>query len=358
MLSQVRGGGRVRAFLCVLGVSLFVPDMAKAQVLPWPGDAGIEIGALGDVGGLAGDYEPSGAVWHTRLNALFVVGDGGDLSRLDGNGGNLTTWAPGGDLEAVTVADPASDLLYLGRENPDAILEFDLATGTLTGNQWDLTPWMTGAANQGLEALTWVEGLFYAGHQGEGNVYVFELSAGGVVQLVSLFPAPGGRTDLAGMHYDADTQILYGIHDGDNVLVEMERHGALLRETFLPGNTQEGIALLPDCATGLSTVFISEDAGPVFRYEGFPVTCVDPAVTLSPCGDVNGDLTINVVDAMLAAQFQVGLRVCQSVSRFDLCDVTPVPGDGLCNVVDAMRMAQCSVGLISCNFTCAVLGCP
>jgi len=326
MFSQVRGGDRVRAFLCVLGVSLCVPGVAKAQVLPWPGDAGIEIGAVGAVGGLSADYEPSGAVWHTRLNALFVVGDGGDLSRLDGNGGNVTTWSPGGDLEAVTVADPASDLLYIGRENPDAILEFDLATGTLTGNQWDLTPWMTGAANQGLEALTWVEGLFYAGHQGEGNVYVFELSAGGVVQLVSLFPAPGGR--------------------------------ALLRETFLPGNTQEGIALLPDCATGLSTVFISEDAGAVVRYEGFPVTCVDPAVTLSPCGDVNGDLTINVVDAMLAAQLQVGLRVCQSLSRFDLCDITPAPGDGLCNVVDAMRMAQCSVGLVSCNFTCAVLGCP
>ncbi len=348
----------MRALLCALGVALCVPGVAKAQVLPWPGDAGIEIAAVGDPGGLPAAYEPSGAVWHTRLDALFVVSDRGDVSRLDANGGNVTTWSPGGDLEAVTLIDPATDLLYLGRENPDAILEFDFVTGTLTGEQWDLTPWMNGAANQGLEGLTWVDGLFYASHQGEGNVYVFELSAGGVAQLVNLFPAPGGRTDMAGMHYDADAQVLYGIHDGDNVLVEMERHGALLRETFLPGNTQEGIALLPDCATGLSTVFLSEDAGAVVSYEWFPVTCVDPAVTLSPCGDVNGDLIINVIDAMLTAQFQVGLRVCQSMSRFDLCDITPAPGDGLCNVVDAMRMAQCSVGLVSCNFTCAVLGCP
>ena len=123
-------------------------------------------------------------MWHPGLDALLIADDDGRLSRIDAGGGNVATWVIGGDLEGVTFVDPSSDLVYLGRERPDAVIEFDLATGLATGNTWDLTPWMTGDSNLGLEALTYANGRFYAGHQGEGNVYVFTLA----------WPAPSPTT--------------------------------------------------------------------------------------------------------------------------------------------------------------------
>ena len=38
---------------------------------------------------------------------------------------------PGGNLEGIAIADPQSDLVYLGDEHPDSVHEFDLSTGTL-----------------------------------------------------------------------------------------------------------------------------------------------------------------------------------------------------------------------------------
>lgn len=216
---------------------------------------------------------------------LLVVSDEGLVSRLDADGGNVTTWSTGGDLdlEAITIADPQSDLVYLGREHPDGVLEFDLATGTLTGNSWDLTPWMKGATSFGLEALTYVDGLFYAGHQGEGNIYVFRLLGGGVVEPIEVFAAPFGRDDLSGLHYDTCTQTLYAIHDDFDVVVELELDGSFIREFDLPGVDQEGIAVVPDCDGAQSRIFVSEDSQAVWRYELYPVT-LQPGVALALLG--------------------------------------------------------------------------
>ncbi len=245
---------------------------------PWPGDSGVEIGNVGGAGGLPAGYEPSGAVWHTGLGVLLVVGDTGQVSEMNADGTNVTTWSPGGDLEGITVADPDTDLVYLGRESPDAVLEFDLVTGTLTGNSWDLTPWLTGPANQGLEALTYVDGLFYAGLQADGNIYVFRLLPLGSVEHVDTIPAPASRTDISGLHYDAASQVLYAIYDSFDVIVEMQADGTFLREYDLAGNDQEGVALVPDCEMGDATVFIAEDSQEVWRYEGYPVACIPLSV--------------------------------------------------------------------------------
>lgn len=245
----------------------------------WPADSGVEIGNVGGAGGLPSGYEPSGAVWHTGLGVLLVVGDGGQVSQMDADGTNVTTWSPGGDLEGITIDDPDSDLVYLGRERPDAVLEFDLATGTLTGNFWDLTPWLTGPENQGLEALTYVDGLFYAGLQADGNIYVFRLLPLGAVEHINTIASPSSRTDISGLHYDVDAQTLYAIYDSFDVIVEMEADGTFLREYDLTGNDQEGVALVPDCEFGDATVFIAEDTQEVWRYEGYPIACSPPGVT-------------------------------------------------------------------------------
>ena len=78
-------------------------------------------------------------------------------------------------------------------------------------------------------------------------------------------------------------------------------------------------------------------------------------VAAAPCGDVNGDGVVNVGDALVVAQFDVGIRQCSQLTHPEACDVN---GDGACNVGDALRMAQCDVGMISCAFTCRTFACP
>src|SRR5438132_13721023 len=78
------------------------------------------------------------------------------------------------------------------------------------------------------------------------------------------------------------------------------------------------------------------------------------AVAAVPCGDVNGDGVVDIADALVIAQFDVGLRLCGQLAHPEACDVN---GDGACNIGDALRIAQCAVG-ISCAFTCGPFTCP
>src|SRR2546427_2293181 len=79
------------------------------------------------------------------------------------------------------------------------------------------------------------------------------------------------------------------------------------------------------------------------------------AVAACTCGDVNGDGIVDIGDALVIAQFDVGLRLCGQLAHPEACDVN---GDGTCNIGDALRIAQCDVGLISCAFTCGPFTCP
>src|SRR3989454_1071317 len=84
-------------------------------------------------------------------------------------------------------------------------------------------------------------------------------------------------------------------------------------------------------------------------------TVLATAVAAVPCGDVNGDGVVNIGDALIVAEFDVGLRQCSQLAHPEACDVN---GDGACNIDDALRIAQCDVGLISCAFTCGPFRCP
>ena len=74
------------------------------------------------------------------------------------------------------------------------------------------------------------------------------------------------------------------------------------------------------------------------------------------CGDVNGDGVVNIGDALVVAQFDVGLRRCR-VPPFSQPTACNVNGDSACNIGDALRMAQCDVGLVSCAFSCGPFVC-
>src|SRR5438034_4557408 len=87
------------------------------------------------------------------------------------------------------------------------------------------------------------------------------------------------------------------------------------------------------------------------------VNLAAPSLTRAAvCGDVNGDGVVNIGDALVVAQYDVGLRTC-GVAPFSHSEVCDVNGDAACDIGDALRMAQCDVGLIGCAFTCGSFAC-
>lgn len=244
---------------------------------PFPGALpGMEIGSAP----LPGSFEPSGAIWHPLLLELFVVSDSGLVASMQPDGTGLQMTVLPGDLEAVTYVDHNDGRLYIGRENPDAILEYDLATQSVL-RTFDLTGFMTGPANQGLEALTFVpipghaeSGEFWAGLQDTGEIFRFELpirssATSSVVNFLGTFRSGSALEDISGMHYDRPTATLYSIHDRFNVLRAGPGLGAPLDgEWSLPGNDQEGIAM-----DGCGQLFLAEDVGAeVWVYQSFPTS--------------------------------------------------------------------------------------
>ena len=255
---------------------LLLLALVHAQLAPWPAGPGTEIGHEGQPGGLPAPFETSGVIWHPGRNSLVVVSDDGLVAELPAGGGAPTVWPLAGDLEALALKDPASSLIYVGVENPDSVVEFDLATGAPTGKSWNLTPWMTGPSNEGLEALACANGVFYAGLQLNGTIFRFTLGAGGAVGFLGSFPSHLNRTDLSGLDFDPCTGTLYAIHDTANVVVEYDAAGNFLREYALAGSDQEGIALMFGSPTSATRIWIAQDTGELVRYESYPVSSCAP----------------------------------------------------------------------------------
>jgi len=97
-----------------------------------------------------------------------------------------------------------------------------------------------------------------------------------------------------------------------------------------------------------------DDADPTNPAVCAAVATTTTTIAPAPCGDVNGDRVVNIGDALVVSQFDVGLRPCSELTHPEACDVN---GDGACNIGDALKMAQCDVGLTSCAFTCGPFAC-
>jgi hypothetical protein len=210
---------------------------------------------------------------------------------MDQYGNKVETWSVPADLEGICVADPESDLVYLGVEDPDAIMEFNLVTGQVT-RTFLLTDAMQGPANQGLEALTFVPdpdcpdgGFFYAGLQFTGEIFVFELPilsslpSTNVKHVATLTPV-AGRSDISGLDFDVETRILYALWDGAGCLRAMDTDCALIDEWLVPGNDQEGIAI-QGCRA-----FVAEDVGAeVWSYAFFGCEGDEDGDGVGDCSD-------------------------------------------------------------------------
>lgn len=256
----------------VIAVSCAVFSPACFAIEAWPGDAGTTIATLS---------EPSGIVWHESRQSLFVVEDSGVLIEISAAGAMLHTWPLAGDFEGIAVAEN-DRYLYIGIENPDSIVEFDLETGSgeLTGKSWDLTPWMASTdPNQGLEGLSYRNGLFHAGLQEDGKIYVFDvnLGASGDVDFEGSFTPYAGYADIAGIDYNSDTGITYAIFDSANALIELNAANGIAQHYSLPDSAQqEGIAIKTNCLSRTADAFIAnDDSGAIVKYASYPITCLD-----------------------------------------------------------------------------------
>jgi hypothetical protein len=251
--------------------------VSAAAYEPWPGGTSTLIGT---------GYEYSGAVWDAATDKLWVVHDNGYLLEMNPDGSNLAATYVGGDLEGITIVDERPGYLYVVVEHPDTIKE--VKDGAYTGKQWTLTEWMQGTDSYGAEALTWIpaghhgiaglsSGVFAAGLQSDGKFYLFSVNFdesedvtfhGTIRATISGFPV---LFDLAGSHYDAATETLWAVYDyGYNLLAALQLQTDGSWDTValydLPGDTEEAFAVMEP-----TTVFVGEDTGKFYRYNGFPL---------------------------------------------------------------------------------------
>ena len=211
-------------------------------------------------------YETSGLTWHQGLEKIFSVSDEGIVSMMNEDGANLVHWNIGGDLEAITVADHTSNFIYIGVENPDSVIEFDISSGQIT-RTFSLTGWMTGPSNLGLEALTFVPdathpegGVFYAGLQSTGEVFRFGLSIKSSstlssVTFIDTIVIEGSHADLADLSYDPSSDRILALYDSLDHIKVIEKDGELWTQWVAPGTEQEAILYVG------GKLFIGEDFG-------------------------------------------------------------------------------------------------
>jgi hypothetical protein len=249
--------------IIIMKVALVCLAAITLAANPFPGGPGSVIGPLPP------GTEASGAAWHLRLEKLLIVHDGGALLKLNRDGSDLVSFDIPGDLESVCVANPATDFVYVGVEDPATVLEVDVMTGQVMRSFILLTNL---PPNEGMEALTFVPnalhpegGLFYAGLQHDGKIHVFELpirsssTSEVVTEVSSFYPVPG-RNDLSGLHYDSREEVLHAIYDLYDLWRVMEADGTLIDEYDLPGAEQEGVTI------GGCSLFIAEDGGALWEY--------------------------------------------------------------------------------------------
>jgi len=274
------------AFLIVVAV-LSSRGAARGETLTFPGELpGQLISSL-----LPPGYEPSGIVWHPRLQRLFLIHDNGLVSSMTADGLDVQNWFVPGDLEGICVADSATDMVYVVNEFPPKIIEFNFVSGQVT-RLFDMSPWIQGCpTNTCLEAVTFVPsasdpegGVFYLGHQNDGRIYQFRLSIRSSATVTSVTPVGivspyPGMGDISDLHFDRENDVLYVLYNWANLIRAVRLDMTVITDWAVPGVWQEGITTIPPCQ-----VVIADDTGPVIRYTGFPPGDYD-GDGVENCGD-------------------------------------------------------------------------
>jgi hypothetical protein len=271
-----------KILLSILIILILCLSLASAATT-WPNTISNTINSDLSVG-----YEPSGAVWHYGLQQLILVGDDGDVTIMDRDGNNAQTQSPGGDLEGVTIVDRQGDLIYLMQEHPAKIIEYSIEDKKVTGKSWDIQDDL-GYSNSkyGAEAITYLpegyhqfpieNGVFAIGLQENGKIYFFDINldvSNNFELLGSILPDSSIIFDISGLDFNIESNTLYAIYDGYNILLELqlENNEWEVKESIqLTGSNQEGITLEPT-SSSYGSIYIAQDSGEVYRYDNFPGT--------------------------------------------------------------------------------------
>ncbi|MEK6938564.1 MAG: MopE-related protein, partial [Nanoarchaeota archaeon] len=246
---------------------------------------------------LPAGFESSGIVWHPFYGASFLVSDKGTVSKVNLDGLGVTSWSMSGDLEGITIADPASKYVYIVVEFPSQLIQFDPSTGTKvkTISLAGVVP-ATIDPNLGIQGVAYVpfgyhpytnikNGLFYFGVQEDGKIHVVNVDfTSGIVALIDSFTPVSGRVDISDLYFSTETKILYILYDSTNLLREITVNNTYLKESFLPGKNLDGVTVLSHCSDTEATLIVAEDAGRVMKYGNYPIACV-----VVPPKDNDGD---------------------------------------------------------------------
>ncbi len=307
---------------------------------------------------LPADVEPSGLVWHSRLNQLFLISDNGWLHRMNLDGTNVTSWMVWGDVEAVTVADPATNFVYIARENEYRILEFNFVTGTTT-RVFELSAWITAPPNLGIEGLTFVNvagdpegGVFYVGMQGDCRILKFSLpvktsTTSTAATYLGTLPAVPNASVIGDLNYDSTTDTLYVLYNGSDVIRALRPDGTPLGEWVAPLVYQEALAINPSNCE----IYVGDDTGPVYRYSGLFIGDADSDGVADCADDCPGTGAAQTVDANGCSCNQTDADHDGVADCADSCPSTPAgesvdangcacsqqdsDGDGVSNCTDA-----------------------
>ena len=218
---------------------------------------------------LTSTLPPSGRVFEPSDIAILgsgvvLVSDEGDVATMNDDGSQLSQWliSTGADLEGVAVS---GNTLYVLHERDRDVYAYDLMTHVKLAT-YDLSSWIAGSDNLGPEGLAISGTTLYVGHQATGVIYEFDIT-GGVLSLITSWSTGINVQSLS----LAEDEKLYVM--GSGVLRAYSADHSYL-EYVLPSQPQpEGVALRVDCTAGTASLFIANDTGPVYRYDGFPVSC-------------------------------------------------------------------------------------
>jgi len=334
-----------------LTILLFFAALPSIGQDVWPAEPLSEAVNLTPIEGPgANDFHDdlSGAFWNSVTRTLWLVRNGpAGNSKLwaaveDGQGGfeideragARAEWTSFGDLEGVTQADLAEDVVYLMIEGEERIKAFDISeygTATLL-NDWDTASFLPRRGGSGAEGITFVpdaflmeagfvdgqgnlylstqgmNGLMFVGHQNGGSIFVFDLNRSND-SFVFVGEYETGRGDTSGLEFDRSTGVLYAYHDaGIDVLSAFglnssgtQGGGTRVLNTIAsfdgPANeNNEGIAIVSvaECSQGSRSFFLTTDDGEedsLRWYQAFEHGCEESGVPV-PFAGVLGRLIL------------------------------------------------------------------
>jgi uncharacterized protein YjiK len=225
--------------------------------------------------------EPSGICYHPLRKTLFVVSDEGEVAEMKTDGALIFRQKVPGDLEGVSV-NPETGLLYIVKEGDDVILEFDPVKREVT-RTFPLNRSYNGdpeyiqkqeGYDNGIESIEFIPdrehpegGSFYLGNQWDPpcvmEVHVpLKSCQEKVCEAHILRVLPLKMDDPAAMYFDFRSGLLNIVSDADNILVEIDLSGKIIREYAFLGDNQEGITIDEE-----GYLYIAQDSGGIIKVK-------------------------------------------------------------------------------------------